>query len=70
MLILCYSHVLKTNDNPQKAKQILEKSIKDIPSGTYKRYFQLAEIYEGVEAIKIFEKGIQQALKAIKNQVN
>jgi hypothetical protein len=38
---------------------ILEKSLNELPTGTYKRYFELAEIYEGVKSIKTFEKGIE-----------
>lgn len=56
---MCYANILKQNDKTKEAKQILEKSIKDHPSGTYKRYFELGEIYNGVEAIKVFEEGIK-----------
>lgn len=67
MLVLCYSHVLKLNDKPEQAMQVLEKSIKEAPGGTYKRYFELAEIYSGEESIKIFEKGIAEAKRPLSN---
>lgn len=30
-----------------------------MPVGSYKRYMELAEIYEGVKSIKTYEKGIE-----------
>lgn len=47
MIVLCYSEFLKSNDNVELSKDILLKSIKQRPQGTYKRYFQLAELYHG-----------------------
>ena len=38
-----------------------------MPVGTYKRYFELAEIYQGVKSIKTFEKGIEEAMKCLAN---
>jgi hypothetical protein len=38
-----------------------------MPSGTYKRYMELAEIYQGVKSIQTYEKGIEQAISCIKN---
>ena len=29
-----------------------------MPTGTYKRYMELAEIYQGVRSIKTYEQGI------------
>jgi hypothetical protein len=59
---LCYAEFLKSNDNVELSKEILIKSLKERPNGSYKRYFQLAELYEGEESIKIFEEGIKKAL--------
>jgi hypothetical protein len=59
MLVLCYAHLLKSIQKESQAQIILEKSLKELPTGTYKRYFELAEIYEGVKSIKTFEKGIE-----------
>ena len=67
MIVLCYSHVLKANDKQEMAKQILQKSLATAPGGTYKRYFELAEIYDGEDSIKIFEKGIVEAKKPLSN---
>lgn len=39
MIVLCYSHILKQNQNSEKAQNILEQSIKANPNGTFKRYF-------------------------------
>ena len=36
---MCYASILKQNDKVKEAKKVLEKSIKDYPNGTYKRYF-------------------------------
>ena len=60
-IVLCYAEFLKSNDNAQLSKEILLKSLKQRPQGTYKRYFQLAELHHGEEAIKIFEEGIKKA---------
>lgn len=46
---------------------MLEKSVQEVPTGTYKKYMELAEIYEGVKSIKNYEKGIEQALKCLQN---
>jgi hypothetical protein len=64
---MCYANILKQNDKEKSAQKILEKSIKENPTGTYKRYFELGEIYHGVEAIKTFETGIAEAFKNLKN---
>lgn len=45
ILVLCYANLLKTTDKIDESKKLLEKSIKEIPSGSYKRYMELAEIY-------------------------
>lgn len=67
MLVLCYCNLLKTTQKEDEARKILQRSIKDMPVGSYKRYFELAEIYDGVKSIKTFEKGIEQALKCLAN---
>ena len=67
MVVLCYAHILKQNQKSDKAKSVLERSLRDNPYGTYKRYFELAEIYNGEESINIFEKGIGQAEKGLTN---
>jgi hypothetical protein len=64
---MCYANILKQNDKVKEAQKILEKSIKEYPNGTYKRYFELGDIYHGVEAIKAFETGINEAYKSLKN---
>ena len=38
-----------------------------MPTGTYKRYMELAEIYQGVKSIQAYEKGIEQAIQCLKN---
>jgi predicted Zn-dependent protease len=48
VLVLCYANLLKLNQDEKKARQLLEKSIKDMPTGSYKRYMELADIYQGV----------------------
>ena len=40
-IVMCYANILKQNDKGQQAQTILEKSIKENPNGTYKRYFEL-----------------------------
>ena len=45
---MCYANMLKQNDKVNEAKKVLEKSIKDYPTGTYKRYFELGDAYSGV----------------------
>lgn len=59
--MLCYAEFLKQNGEEVLAKQVLENSLKSYPNGNYKRYFQLAEIYDGVKSIEVFEKGIATA---------
>ncbi len=54
VLTMCYANLLKTTQNEKKAQQILERSIKEVPSGTYKRYMELADIYQGVKSIQTF----------------
>ncbi len=44
MIVLCYANILKHNDKPNEAQQVLHNSLKSNPNGTYKRYFELAEI--------------------------
>lgn len=53
-VVMCYANILKQNDKVNDAIQILEKSIKEYPTGTYKRYFELGDVYNGVQAIKTF----------------
>lgn len=67
VLVMCYANLLKLNQNEKKAKEILERSIKEVPTGSYKRYMELADIYTGVDSIKTFEKGIAAAQQCIKN---
>jgi hypothetical protein len=62
--VLCYADFLKQNGNEEQSKKILESSLATNPDGNYKRYFQLAELYDGVKSIETFERGIQAA-KAI-----
>ena len=47
MLVMCFAHVLKINQKEEKALSILKQSIANAPGGSYKRYFELAEIYNG-----------------------
>lgn len=70
MIVLCYAEFLKSSNNYQLSKQILIKSLQERPNGSYKRYFQLAELYEGEEAIKIFEEGIKKALETNPNAMS
>lgn len=67
MIVLCYSHVLKKNDKVQEAVKLIKQSLKDNPTGSYKRYFELAEMENGEKAIQTFEKGIAIASKALVN---
>lgn len=39
MIVMCYAHVLKLNDKPQYAVELLLSSLKNNPNGNYKRYF-------------------------------
>lgn len=61
VLVLCYSEFLKQNGEEQRSKEVLERSLKEHPNGNYKRFFQLAELYDGVKSIEVFESGIQAA---------
>lgn len=54
MIVLCYSNILKHNDKPEEALKILQTSLKANPNGTYKRYFELAEIESGEKSIITF----------------
>ena len=67
MLVLCYTHLLKLNGKQDQALRILEESIKTTPTGSYKRYFELADIYQGVQSIQTYELGIQEAIKCLQN---
>ena len=67
MIVLCYANILKHNEKPEEAKKVLENSIKSNPNGTYKRFFELAEIENGEKSIIIFEKGISAANKCLSN---
>jgi SMC interacting uncharacterized protein involved in chromosome segregation len=67
MLVMCYANLLKATQQEKQAQQILEKNIKDVPTGTYKRFMELADIYHGVQSIQTFERGIEAARKCIAN---
>jgi|LakMenEpi03Aug12_release.lakeMendotaPanAssembly.Ray.scaffolds.fasta_scaffold638403_1 hypothetical protein len=54
MLVMCYANLLKATQQEKQAQQILEKNIKDVPTGTYKRFMELADIYQGVQSIQTF----------------
>jgi hypothetical protein len=62
--VLCYADSLNHYGDEEQSKQVLESSLAANVDGNYKRYFQLAELYEGVKSIETFERGIQAA-KAI-----
>lgn len=47
MIVLCYANTLKYNDKPEEARKILMTSIKNNPNGSYKRYFEMAELEAG-----------------------
>ena len=67
--MLCYAHLLKQQNKEKKALKILKQSLEKQPSGTsvHKRLFEMAELYDGEEAVKCFEKGIEEAIKIVKN---
>lgn len=67
MLVLCFANLLKTTQKEKEAQMILERSINEVPAGSYKRYLELAEIYQGVKSIQTFERGIEEARKCIAN---
>lgn len=54
MIVLCYANVLKHNNKEEEAKKVLLLSLKNNPNGSYKRYFEMAELESGEKAIKIF----------------
>lgn len=54
VLVMCYANLLKVTQREQEAQQILERNIKEVPTGTYKRFMELADIYHGVQAIQTF----------------
>lgn len=67
MIVLCYANTLKHNGKSDEAKQILLHSLKNNPNGSYKRYFEMAELEEGEKSIQIFEQGIAAARKCLSN---
>lgn len=67
MLVMCYANLLKITQQEQKAQQILERNIQEVPTGTYKRFMELADIYNGVQSIQTFERGIEAAKKCLAN---
>lgn len=64
---MCYSNLLKVTQREKEAQQILERNIKDVPTGNYKRFMELADIYSGVQAIQTFERGIAAATQCLAN---
>lgn len=67
ILVLCFANLLKVTQKVEESCKLLEKSIKDVPTGSYKRYMELAEIYEGIKSIQTYERGIEEAKKCLKN---
>jgi predicted Zn-dependent protease len=42
ILVLCYANILKETDKIDESRKILERSIKEVPAGSYKRFMELA----------------------------
>jgi predicted Zn-dependent protease len=38
ILVLCYANILKETDKIDESRKILERSIKEVPAGSYKRF--------------------------------
>jgi hypothetical protein len=70
VVVLCYAEFLKQNGEEEMSRNVLEKSLLEHPTGNYKRFFQLAELYDGVKSIEVFERGIQAAKSLNLKQFN
>lgn len=64
---MCYANLLKVTQREKDAQQILERNIKDVPTGSYKRFMELADIYQGVQSIQTYERGIAVAQQSLAN---
>ena len=54
-----YGNFSKLNNQPNLAKELFEIAIKSYPEKNFKNYMELAELNNGLQAIKLYEKGIE-----------
>jgi len=58
-----YAFLLLDMDEFEKAKELLQKSISLYPEGNPTKYLSFAQLLEGVEAVKMFVRGVELLTK-------